>query len=188
MRIDITLGLDEIVRLLGEATPLRVHLGDKDEARWVELERPNEVSLVPGKGLRVVTEGQIRYEVVGVKLPFAIRRAELLLAPEVVRTTGGHERLDFKISVEQVDLENVPGLAERALETVVNNALTRLELSWHFGRALDKAVSVPERFEPLDELLLRAPTGQVTITPGELKFTLSSELSLARSRPRPIRD
>lgn len=188
MRIDIALSLDEIVRLLGEATPLRVHLGEKDETRWVELERPSEVSLVPNLGLRIVAEGQLRYGVAGIKLPFAIRRAQLLLEPEVVSIAGGHERLDFKISVEQVDLEHVPGLAERVLESVVNDALTRLNLSWHFGRALELTFSLPERFEPLDELLLRPPAGRVTITPTELQFSMSAIPTLSRGRPRPIRD
>jgi hypothetical protein len=188
MRIDIALSLDEIVRLLQEAAPLRVHLGEKDEARWVEFERPSEVSLVPDVGLRVVTDGQIRYEVATIKLPFAIRRVQLLLEPEIVSITGGHERLDFKIKVEEVDLENVPGMAERVLETVVNDALMRLDLSWHFGQALERSLSVPERFEPLDELLLRPSTGHVTITPGELKVTLGAEPTLSRNRARPIRD
>jgi hypothetical protein len=187
MRIDVSLGLDEIVRLLQEATPLRVHLGDDDETRWVELERPREVTLVPGKGLRVVADGHLRYELVGLELPFAIRRVQLLLEPSVVRVPGGHERLDFKIAVEQVDLEHVPGIAERALETVVNDALTRLNLSWHFGHTLERSLALPERFEPLEELLLRAATGQIAITAGELKLSLSTELGLTRSKERPSR-
>src|SRR5688572_15552050 len=99
MHIDITLGLDEIVRVLQEATPLRVHFGGDDETRWVELEHPSEVKLVPDRGLRVVADGHMRYEIAGIKLPFAIRRAQLLLEPEIVRIEGGHERLVFKISV-----------------------------------------------------------------------------------------
>jgi hypothetical protein len=188
MRIDITLGLDEIVRVLKEATPLRVHFGDAGQARWVELEHPSEVMLVPDLGLRVVVSGHVRYELAGIELPFAIRRAQLLLEPVVVAVLGGHERLDFKIRVEQVDLEHVPGIAERALESVVNELLARLDLSWHFGRTLELAVSLPALAEPLDELLVRAPSGQVAITHQELKLTLSALVSLSRSAERPVRD
>jgi hypothetical protein len=187
MHIDITLGLDEIVRVLEEATPLRVHFGGDDETRWVELERPSAVTLVPDRGLRVVADGHIRYEIAGIKLPFAIRRAELLLEPVIVRIEGGHERLDFKISVEQVDLENVPGVAERVLEKVVNDALAGLDLHWGFGRTLDLALSIPERFEPLDELIVRSPSGKVTITPAELRLSLNADVKLTRSGERAVR-
>jgi hypothetical protein len=187
MRIDITLGLDEIVRALQAATPLRVHFGGDDETRWVELEHPSEVTLVPDVGLRVVADGHIRYEIAGFKLPFAIRRAQLLLEPAIVRIEGGHERLEFKISVEQVDLENVPGVAERVLEKVVNDALAGLDLHWGFGRALDLAITIPPRFEPLDELIVRPGTSQVTITRGELRLSLGAEVGLTRSAERPTR-
>jgi hypothetical protein len=142
---------------------------------------------VPDRGLRVVADGHIRYEIAGIKLPFAIRRAQLLLEPKIVRIAGGHERLDFEISVEQVDLENVPGVAERVLEKVVNDALAGLDLHWGFGRTLDLALTIPQRFEPLDELIVRAPSGKVTITPAELKLTLQAEVGLTRSGERAVR-
>ncbi len=187
MRIEITLGLDEIVRALEQATPLRIHFGDDDETRWVELERPSQVSLVPDRGLRIVADGRLRYELAGVKLPFAIRRAQLLLEPVIARIAGGHERLDFKISVEHVDLEHVPDVAERVLERVVNDALAALDLHWGFGRALDLTIGIPARFEPLDELLVKPAASQVTVTSSELRLSLNAGIDLTRSRERAVR-
>ncbi|MET0411464.1 MAG: hypothetical protein ABW217_09205, partial [Polyangiaceae bacterium] len=78
-------------------------------------------------------------------------------------------------------------VAERVLETVVNDALAGLDLHWSFGRTLDIAISIPARFEPLDELTVRSPSGQVTITPAELRLSLNADVGLTRSGERPVR-
>jgi hypothetical protein len=187
MDIDVVLGIKDIVGLLREATPLRIHLTDRDEdRRWVELEQPTEISLLPNLGIRVVSSGRIRYEIAGIQLPFVIRRLQVLLQPVVV-AAGTHERLDFKLGVEQADLENVPALADRVLVSAVNDALSpeRLGTFWNFGRLLERALHLPERFEPLHQFLLQAPAGQVTITDTEVRLRLRLGLACSRSKARP---
>jgi hypothetical protein len=188
MDIDVVLGIKDIVGLLREATPLRIHLTDGDEdRRWVELEQPTEISLVPNLGIRLVSSGRIRYEIAGIQLPFVIRRLQLLLQPVVVAAGGTHERLDFKLGVEQADLENVPALADRVLVSAVNDALSpeRLGMFWSFGRTLERALHLPERFEPLHQFLLQNPAGQVTITDTEVRLRLRLGLACSRSKARP---
>jgi hypothetical protein len=188
MDIDVVLSTEEIAALLKEATPVRIHLTERDEdRRWVELERPTEVSLVPNLGVRIVSSGRIRYELAGIKLPFSIRRLQLLCEPRVVSGAGGQERLDFKLSVEQADLENVPSLADRALVTAVNDALApaRLGMFWNFGRMLYKSLRMPERYEPLNQFNVRAPAGQVIVGATELRFRLQLGLGFSRNRARP---
>src|SRR6185295_757443 len=71
MEIDISLPQSEVVGLLAEAAPRRIHLTEGDEdRRFVELEPPSEVSFVPGRGVRLVTRGRVRHELAGVGLPF----------------------------------------------------------------------------------------------------------------------
>lgn len=191
MLIDFTLTLDEISALLREATPLRIHLTEKDEdRRWVELESPTEVTLVPHVGLRAVSSGRIRYEVAGIKLPVSIRRIQILLEPEVVPPGAGHQRLDFKLRVEAADLELIPELGERVLINVVNEALApaRLGMSVPFARLLERRVSLPERFEPLEQLRLGAALGAVQVTELELRFQLQLALGFTRNKERPTDD
>jgi hypothetical protein len=188
MDIDIVLSAEEIIALLREATPVRIHLTDKDEdTRWVELEVPTEVTLVPDVGIRIVSSGRIRYELAGIQLPFSIRRVQLLFLPQVVSVAGEPERLDFKLSLEAADLENIPGVAERMLMTAVNELLApeRLGTVWNFGRMLDRSFVMPERYEPLNQLMLRAPLGRVTITAEELRVRLQIGLGFSRNAPRP---
>ena len=188
MDIDLVLSAEQIVALLREATPVRIHLTEKDEdTRWVELERPTEVTLVPDVGIRIVSSGRIRYELAGIALPFSIRRVQLLFEPKLVSVAGEPERIDFKLSLEAADLENIPGVAERMLMTAVNELLApeRLGTVWNFGRMLDKSLVMPERYEPLNQFLLRAPLGRVIITATELRVRLEIGLGFSRSTPRP---
>lgn len=188
MQIDVVLSAEQIIALLREATPVRIHLTEKDEdARWVELEPPTQVTLVPDLGVRIVSSGRIRYELAGIQLPFSIRRVQLLFEPKLVPVAGQPERIDFKLSLEEADLENIPGVAERMLVTAVNELLApeRLGTVWNFGRMLDKSLLLPERYEPLNQFLLRAPTGRVTITAQELRVQLQIGLGVSRNRARP---
>jgi hypothetical protein len=188
VELDVTLHQDEVVELLAEIAPIRIHLtkGDEDR-RWVELERPSEVKFVPGQGVRIVTHGRLRHEVAGVAFPFGIRRVQILFAPQIV--TGHHGlRLDFLLRVEQADLENVPGLIEAVVISKVNQALEpeRLGMYWELAQTVTLAVSLPERFEPLDRFLTAARTAQVTVTHDALILRLSLGLAMSRTRARPV--
>ena len=187
MEVDVTLSLGEIKRLLDEVAPIRIHLTERDEdRRFVELERPREVSMVPGEGVRIVTDGRVRHELAGVGLPFEVRRVQVLFVPRVVQGHHGH-RLDFGFRVEEADLENLPGLVENVVIAKVNPLLQadRLGSSWEIGKTVAVSLVMPERFEPLDRLLLGARAATLSITHDSLILRLSLELQITRSAPRP---
>ncbi|MEO8180481.1 MAG: hypothetical protein ABI895_16710 [Deltaproteobacteria bacterium] len=187
MEIDISLRQSEVVALLAEAAPLRVHLtkGDEDR-RFVELEPPSEVIFVAGQGVRIITRGRVRHELAGVGLPFDIRRVQLMFAPEVVLGHHG-QRLDFRLQVEEVDLENVPGLVEAVVISKVNQALEpeALRMYWELAQTLTLSIPLPERFEPLDRFLTTARSAQMTVTHDSLILRLSLGLALSRTQARP---
>jgi hypothetical protein len=185
--IDVTLRHDELITLLSEAAPLRIHLTEGDEdRRYVELETPSEVMFVAGRGLRIVTRGRLRHELGGLGLPFDIRRVQVLFAPEIVSAQHGL-RLDFRLQVEAADLENVPGVVESVVVSRVNQALEpeRLRMYWELAQTLSTSVPLPARFEPLDRFLTSARSAQMTVTNESLILRLSLGLSLTRSRARP---
>lgn len=178
----------EIITLLGEVAPLRIHLTETDEdRRWVEIERPTEVSLVPGVGVRIVSSGRIRYEVAGISVPLAMRRLQLLFTPEVATREQAKGRLDFRFRVEEADLELVPGLVEGAIVAKVNDSLepSRLGTSWDFMRSLSMAVALPERFEPLNSFLLQAQKAQVAVSEDALEVRLELGLGVSRRQALP---
>ena len=191
MYIDAIVTASEIATLLAQFAPIRIHLTATDEDRsWVELERPDEVQMVPGRGVRVVCSGRLRYAVAGIKLPLSIRRIQVLLEPKVVELGPEAQRLDFGLRIEDADLENIPGLVDRAIVGKVNDALTpeTTSMLWQFSRTLALDVQLPERLEPLQTLLLRAPAGVVSVTPEGVGLRLHLDAGLTRSKPRPTDD
>jgi hypothetical protein len=190
VEVNVTLHREEIVELLMQAAPLRIHLtkGDEDR-RYVELERPSEVSFVPGVGVRIVTSGRLRHELAGIGLPLGIRRVQVLFKPELVQAHRG-QRLDFRLRVEEADLENVPGLVENVLIPKVNQALepSHLSMFWELAQTLTLSVPLPERFEPLDRFLTAAGVAHVAVTVDALILRANLALKLTRTRDRPVDD
>jgi hypothetical protein len=191
MYLDAVLTRSEITSLLEQFAPIRIHLTPTDEDRsWVELERPSEITMVPGRGIRAVCSGRVRYAVAGVKLPFAIRRIQVLLEPKIVQLRPGAQRLDFALEIEDADLENIPGLIDRAIVGRVNDALTpeATHMRWEFTRSLDKVFAMPQRLEPLDRVVLSAAAGEVTVSEEGLRLRLHMNTALTRQKPRPTDD
>ncbi len=187
VEVDVVLRSEEITELLDEVGPVRIHLTDVDEdRRWVEIERPSEVRLIPGQGVSIVSNGRILYEIAGIRLPFEIRRLQVLFTPHVVVTEHG-QRLHFKLTVEQADLEGVPAIVENVLIPKVNESLEpeRLGMHWDFMRSLSIAARLPGRFEPLKDFLIQAQLAEVHIRADALQLRLSLGLGVSRARPRP---
>lgn len=174
--------------MLVEVAPIRIHLTEGDEDRkFVELERPSEVSFAAGQGVRVVTRGRVLHGLAGVGLPFDIRRVQILFVPAVVTGQRG-PRLDFRIVIEKGDLENVPGLVGGVVISKVNQALapSRSHMYWEVAQTLALSVPMPERFEPLDRFLTTARSVQTTVTEDALLLRLSLGLAMSRTRERAI--
>jgi hypothetical protein len=190
VEIDISLGQRELLALLAEVAPLRIHLtaGDEDR-RFVELELPSEVVFVAGQGVRIVTSGRLRHELAGLGLPFDIRRVQVMFVPELVHGHHG-QRLDFRFHIEQADLENVPGLVESVVIPKINQALQpeASHLYWELAQALTLSKPLPERLEPLDRFRTSVRSAQVTITHDAVILRMSAELAVTRTRARPSND
>ncbi|HMJ15096.1 MAG TPA: hypothetical protein VK524_26965 [Polyangiaceae bacterium] len=181
----------EIASLLEQFAPIRIHLTPTDEDRsWVELEQPREIEMVAGRGIRVVCTGRLRYALAGITLPLSIRKVQVLLEPKIVELGPGEQRLDFVLQIENADLENIPGLVDRAIVGKVNDALTpeATHMRWGFSRTFDKDFDLPERLEPLHQLLLCAPAGEVAVTREGVRLRLHLNAGLTRSKPRPTDD
>lgn len=188
MRLDIKLSLQTLRELLSEFAPVRIHLTPKDvDLRWVELERPESVEMVPGHGVRIVTHGRMRYTVAGIAIPLKIRTVTLLLEPKVLRNAGDPLSLAFELRIENFDFEHVPDLIDHALSERVNEVLRaeRTPLTWVFGKTLTRGVPLPERLEPLSSLDLTTRDGAVTVEADGLTFSVDISGHLARSKIRP---
>lgn len=191
MDLEVRLTRDFLNGLLHQFAPIRLHLTPADEdRRWVELEQPDVVELVPEIGLRIQSNGRLRYKMAGISVPLTIRRIELLLAPKVLTPAPDDFRLAFELRIENADLELVPGLVDQALSGRINELL-RAEVTplvWDFGKTFNKTVRMPERLEPLSHLLLHARGGQIRVDRGVVSLRIALAASLSRSKERPTDD
>jgi hypothetical protein len=135
----------------------------------------------------LVTSGRLSYELIGIKIPATIRKIQLLLIPEVVPATSSRQSLAFRLEIEEGDLVHIPDLIDDALVERVNAALTpeATSMVWHFGKALDQSVSMPERLEPLERLKLSVSGGAAAVDDRRICFSMRLDLAFSRSAARP---
>lgn len=191
MDIDVALGIETVKCLLLDFTPIRMHMAHTDDdRRWLELDRPTEITLVPGRGIRAVSSGKVRYAIGGFNVPLSIRRVQVLLEPELQLDAAGGQRLDFKLHIESADLQKVPDVIDRALVNKVNEALDPriIGMSWNIAATLNRALRIPERLEPLHEFLMRAERAQIIVTGSEIRLKIGLALSISRTSPLPVDD
>lgn len=188
MDIDVTVSRDELVGLLEEFAPIRIHFTETDEdRRWLELEQPAVVEFVPGVGVRLVTSGKLRYELAGIKIPATIRKIRLLMIPQVIPAKSSRQSLAFRLELEEGDLVHIPDFIDGALVKRVNSALTpeASGMIWKFGEMLDKHLALPERLEPLDNLRVSVAGGAVAVDAASICFSIRLSINVMRSAARP---
>ena len=192
MNVTVTLPLASVDVILRQFMPVRIHFGKKSregessDARWLELESPREVTFLPGRGLQVSTEGQLRYSLAGFTLPWRISALELLLAPEIRSTEQGNA-LAFPLTIERVDFANIPGFAQRQLLPVLNGVLSpeKLNMVVPLESLLRQSVSMPSILEPLERFEMALDPPSVEVEAHHLAITMPLQLSLTRNRERP---
>jgi hypothetical protein len=190
MLIDVQLPAPDIVRILHELAPLRIHMTPSDEdRRWIELDAPDEITCDPERGLRFITCGKLRYKM-GFNVEATIRSITVSIVPRIVPSRQNGQRLVFEVDIENGDLEHVPALVDDALVALVNHALTPSDtrMVWDYGKTLSKRFKLPERLEPLDTFDLTVVDGQVRIDKEGLSLRIKVAPGVTRSKAVPSDD
>jgi hypothetical protein len=182
--VRITARLEEatVKELLGQLLPAKVFLDEQGE-RWIQIERANHIDFVAGRGLRVASNGEVRWQAAGVPITFTFLSAQLMLQPLVVEDDHGG-RLVFRPSLEDLDLKNVPSFLDSGALSLINKRLEAQgdALAWHFGQTLARAFPMPDTLTPVDQLKLGAGGGHVDVLDDAVIFTLDLALEFLRAR------
>jgi hypothetical protein len=142
---------------------MRVSLDADNDRRFLALSPPSHVSL-SSQGVRIVTDLQLQWDLVGLRVPVTMRRVTVLLLPSVTEIEGQLVLL-LGVTVEEADLSAIPGFLESVLIDRVNDALARRDarIVWRFMETLDFTFRLPQQVRPRYRVRLFASTGSVRI-------------------------
>jgi hypothetical protein len=179
MLLEATLSKSDLSGLVAQLAPLTVGLGQKGQ---LDLGAPSELTLVAGRGLRVVCAAQVFWEVLGVNVPITLNSLTIMVEPSVERRAQA-DFLVFKMQIESADIVLVPALISDRVTELVNAELSekRLELSWNFGRTLSHVFSLPPALANLTSIGLTVASGSLQITDHAIVFAVSFGTEVERS-------
>lgn len=175
MLLHATLGLDDLTDAVNRLTPLEVRLGDLEgNARTLFVERPDRVTLVPDRGLRIETAARLRWTIAGVVIPVTVQAARILVVPEIVRRDE-RDLLRLSLILESADLRHVPAFVDAKVVDEVNEALRAEDArpTWHFLDTLTFRIGLPARLRSAEALELVARWGAMDIRENEVVLTVS---------------
>lgn len=180
MWLEAIITRDDLVQVLGELLPVKIHLDhDEETDRWLFLHKATQVTLVPDEGLRVVCSAELRWSIAGMSPKVQLDELGLLLRPQVVEKNKGHV-LELNIEIEDADIRGLPALIDSAIVKAVNAALSQKKLVWNFTDALTRTVGLGETFEPIEALKIGVTWGQRRISAEALVLVASFQLGFIR--------
>jgi hypothetical protein len=171
MRLEAHLTTADFEHAFAQLTPLRVSLDPDSPQRQLSLKPPSEITLLPGLGLRIVTELQLQWDVIGVRVPVTLRRVVVLLTPSVV-LDAEQPALAFGLQIDEADLSAIPDFLGEVLVGRVNEALKRPEarVAWRFTDTLDFDFPLPKELAPQRRMRVHARAGEVHVEAGRLRL------------------
>jgi hypothetical protein len=180
MWIEAIISKEDLVTVLNQLLPVKIHLDDNDKTnRWLYLDRATEIELVAEKGLRVACPAEIKWSIMGVDVPIRLHTMKVMLRPEIVKKSRG-DILVFNIELEEADIKGIPALVDHGIMNAVNAALAGKELAWDFTKTLTQTVGMPKLLDPIDSLSINVGWGKKRVDAEALVLAVSFHLTFNR--------
>jgi hypothetical protein len=178
---------EDFQRLLQQAFPLTIRLGDPGSDHSLVLSDLSTVELVPDLGLRVECRARVHWPVLGIEVPVTLRSLTIVLLPSVGRSAEGGDTLVFRVSIERADFSALPSMIDGRVTDAINARLAdrNAELEWNFSKALTHTAALPELLEPLDRFAVHPAWGKVRVTEEAVVYAISLHTAIVR-RGEPI--
>lgn len=181
MWLEAIITQDDLARALTQITPVKIHLDDDESTdRWLYLDRPTHIELVPEKGLRVACPAEIMWSVSVVNVPIKLHTLQVLLRPEIVKKQRG-DILVFNLELEEADIKGIPSLVDNRVMGAVNKALAAKELAWDFTKTLTfSGIKMPKMLDPISSLSIGVNWGKRRVDQEALVLVVSFQLDFNR--------
>ncbi len=180
MELTLNLHHDELTRLLQDFLPMRLMLGKLEEAQdlaWIEIEDLETVAFRPGYGLALTCAAKIHYPLPILPDDFTVQHVQLEMVPKIEEGPEGTV-LAFRLLVDALDIEYVPGFVDRVIADKINQALTNnaTTIAWNFTKTLTRVIELPPRLALVHAVELSAPQGAVHVAADGIVLRLSVQL------------
>jgi hypothetical protein len=191
MRLEAHLTTGDLQDVIFQLAPMAISLDPGSPQRRLEIKPPSVLELREGEGLRIVTDLQLQWDVIGVRFPVTVRRVALLLSPSI-EWVDGQPAMLFAIRVEDADVSALPGFLGEVLVARVNDALSRPEsrIVWRFLETLDFRFPLPAQVQPAYAARLFARSAEVQVKNHSLRLSVEWAFTAEAGpeRPRSARD
>ena len=183
MRLEAHLTTGDLQHVLAQLTPLSVALDPDSPQRQLSIEPPSAVALEKDRGLRVVTQLQLCWDVIGVRVPVTLRRVEILLSPRI-EWQALQPVLTFGLRIENADVSAIPSFLRGVLVARVNEALARpdVRVVWRFMETLSFEFPSPPQIQPALRMRLFARGGEVQVQDDALRLAVDWGLTAEAER------
>lgn len=171
-----------LLELLTQLTPVKADLSEGDGSKWIELDRPRNVTITQDGGMLIESSARIQWNLAGVNLPLSLEKVIVAVMPSIVEQPDGGQTLDFSVSLQDVDLSGVPGVVNTGLISVVNLALGAMKgkIGWKFTDTLRFNPKLPGKISPEMYLGIAARWGKVKVVDGALTLLVGVEFNVTK--------
>jgi hypothetical protein len=182
MWTEIIIPRDDLARLLGQAFPLTVQLGDAESDNSLALSDLADVRLIPDVGLRIECKARVRWPVLGIQVPVAVKALTLMLVPSIGQGAHG-DTLVFRILIEHADFTALPDMIDQRITTAINAKLggKDAELSWDLSKSLTLSAQLPALLQDLEAFAMRPRWAKVRVTDQAIVYAASFNSAFVRS-------
>jgi len=180
MWIEAIITKEDLVEALRQLLPVKIHFDDDPKTdRWLYLDRPTDIELVPEQGVRVACPAEIMWSVSVVDIPIKLHTLQVLLRPEIITKQRG-DILNFNLHLEEADIKGLPSVIDHTIMKAVNEALERKELAWDFTKTLNNTVKMPKLLDPIDSLTIKVNWGKRRVDGEAVVLVVSFNLTFNR--------
>jgi hypothetical protein len=181
MWIEAIITKEDFTEVLKELLPVKIHFDDDPKTdRWLYLDCPTDIELVPEEGLRIACPAEIMWSVSVVDIPIKLHTLQVLVRPEIVKKSRG-DILVFNLHLEEADIKGLPSVIDHTIMKAVNEALARKELAWDFTKTLNNTIKMPKLLDPIDSLTINVNWGKRRVDAEALCLVISFQLKFNRA-------
>lgn len=180
MRVQLVVTEDDLRTFFEGVTPARLDLGRDDNVdRWIEIDRPESVTVTESRGLTLRAPARLRWNVAGINVPIAFRTVEVTL--DLAVSEPDHKSLRFLPQIADADFVGVPALIERGLIKLVNSSLAKASLVWDFVDTLQFSTALSPKLHPPTRVDIRVTSG--VVKKADKLIALEIEGAITPQRP-----